>query len=195
LLKKFKLLSKETLFKSYFKIDRYVVEYKKFNGEWTNPVYREVFERGNAVAVLPYDPLLNKVVLIEQFRIGAIDRQPSPWLLEIVAGMIENNESIESVAKREMLEESGLALQTLHPICHYWSSPGGCTEQIHLYCGIVDASTAGGIHGLATENEDIKVHAVSVDTALKWLEENKINNATALIALQWLALNRTRLFG
>jgi ADP-ribose pyrophosphatase len=192
---KFKILSKETLFQAHFKIDRYALKYHKFNGQWSNTVYRELFERGNAVAVLPYDPVLKQVILIEQFRIGAINGNESPWLLESVAGIIEKDESKEAVAKRETLEEAGLVIQQLHPICHYWASPGGCTEQIHLYCGIIDASNSGGIHGLATEEEDIKVHVVPLKTALTFLNENKINNATALIALQWLALNHQRLFG
>jgi ADP-ribose pyrophosphatase len=191
---KFKVLSKETLFKAYFKVDQYNIKYQKFDGQWSTSVCREVFERGNAVAVLPYDPVQKKIILIEQFRIGAINRQPSPWLLEVVAGIIEKGESIEAVARREMLEEAGLTVQALHPIYHYWASPGACTEEVHLYCGIVDASKAGGIHGVATEEEDIKVHVIPQDDAFEWLKANKINNASTVIALQWLVLNHQQLF-
>jgi len=192
--KKFKIISKDTVFKSYFMVDRYKITYQKFEGEWSNPIYREVFERGSAVAVLPYDPIRKEVILIEQFRIGAINGQSSPWLLEVVAGIIDANESIVDVAMRETVEEAGLKIQSLHPMYDYWASPGGCTEQIHLFCGVVDASTAGGIHGLAEEHEDIKVHVIPQETAFQWVKENKINNATAIIALQWLALNYQQLF-
>ena len=192
--KKFKLLSKSVVFKSYFKVDRYKVIYQKFEGGWSTPAYYEVFERGSAVAVLPYDPVRKEVVLIEQFRIGAINGQSSPWLLEVVAGIIEDNEQLTDVAMRETVEEANLTIQSLLPIYNYWASPGACTEQVHLFCGIVDTLTAGGIHGLAEEHEDIKVHVIPQKTAFQWIKEHKIKNATAIIALQWLALNHQKLF-
>lgn len=188
--KKFTVLSQKNLFQGYFRIDRYKISYQKFNGEWSIPVDRELFERGNAVAVLPYDPIQRKVILIEQFRAGAIhDSTATPWLFEIVAGIIEPGESLHTVAIRETQEEAGLTIKRLHPIYQYWASPGGCTEKLHLFCGIIDATNAGGIHGAETEQEDIKVHVLPINTAFEWLGQNKVRNATAIIALQWLKLH------
>ena len=191
-MKKFNILSKKNVFKGYFSIDRYKVNYEKFDGTYSAPVYREVFERGSAVAVLPYDPTRKEVILIEQFRIGAI-KDPNPWLLEVVAGIIEPNESLESVAIRETKEEAGLSIKKLLPIYKYWVTPGACTEHIDLFCGIVDTTTAGGIHGIENEQEDIQVHVLSIEEALDWLRLGKIKNSTAIIALQWLALNHHKI--
>jgi ADP-ribose pyrophosphatase len=154
---------------------------------------RELFERGHAAAVLPYDPVLDQVVLLEQFRIGALMAPGGPWLLEIVAGIIEPGETAAAVVQREMLEEAGCHLLALEPICDYLVSPGGTSERISLYCGRVDASGAGGIHGLAEEGEDIRVSAVSFAEAMALLASGRLNSASPIIALQWLQMNRGRL--
>ncbi len=116
----------------------------------------------------------------------------SPWQLEIVAGIIDKDETPEKVAVREAEEEAGLTVRELAPMTSYLSSSGGCSERIHLYLGIVDAAQAEGIHGLADEGEDILVHVVSFDQAMQWVTEGKIENAASIIALQWLALNKHR---
>ena len=153
---------------------------------------REVLERGHAVAVLPYDPVRREFVLIEQFRAGAVDDE-YPWLLEIVAGMIDTGETPEQVCVRETEEEAGLAIQQLIAIGSYFPSPGGCSEKLRLYLAMVDASNAGGVFGLEGENEDIRVHRIAEKTALDWLHEGRYNNSAIIIALQWFALNRNRL--
>jgi len=145
------------------------------------------------VAMLPYDPHLDQVVLIEQFRIGALHDPNGPWMTEIVAGMIAEGETAEAVARRESIEESGCEITDLQRICRYYPSPGACSETIELFCGRVDASRAGGIHGLDHENEDIRVMTVGFDEAMSWIESGRLNSAAVIMALQWLAMNKTRL--
>ncbi len=184
------ILEKTVCYKGFFRIDRYRLRHRLFNGGWSPPITRELFERGHAAAVLPYDPLRNEVVLIEQFRIGAMDTPDGPWLLEIVAGIIELDEITEDVVKRESMEEANCNISDLIPLYDYLASPGGMTERIALFCGRTDTTLAGGIHGATDEGEDIKVHVVTLETALQFLVSGKINSASAIIALQWLALNR-----
>ncbi|WP_151705216.1 NUDIX domain-containing protein [Nitrincola alkalilacustris] len=151
-------------------------------------VQRELLRRGDAAAVLLFDPLQDAVVLIEQFRVGALKAPAGPWLLELVAGIIEPGETPEEVAKRETLEEAGLEVHHLINITRYLPSPGGCDEWLDLLCGYVDGSKAEGIHGLAGEGEDIKVHLLSAEQAFELVNTGVINNAAAIIALQWLQL-------
>ena len=150
---------------------------------------REFFERGHAAALLPYDVKNDCVVLLEQFRFGAMETQQSPWLFELVAGIIEEGENPEDVAKREAFEEAGLIVKSCQFILNYLVSPGGTTEQIDLFVANVDSTLAHGLHGLAHEGEDIRVHVLSRETAYQWVVDGKINNATTIIALQWLELN------
>ncbi len=183
-----------TAFQGYFQISRYHVRYQRFAGGMGPSVSREVFERGHAVAVLPYDPVRDEVVLIEQFRIAPYVVGDEPWLIEIVAGIIEPGESLEEVARREAHEEAGLELLDLVPAMRFYISPGASTETGQLYLGRIDSGTVdGGLFGLAEEGEDIRVHVVPFRTALGWLDEGRINVATPIIALQWLALHRSRL--
>lgn len=156
-------------------------------------VVREVFERGHAAVLLPYDPRRDEVVLIEQLRIPAYDSSATPWLLEMVAGMIEPGESVEQVARREALEEAGITVGRCRPVLSYLASPGGTSERLSIVVGEVDASTASGIHGLAEEHEDIRVHVVSREQAYRWVEQGVIDNAASVIALQWLELNHAAL--
>lgn len=187
------LISRETPFQGYFRIDRYTLRHRTFDGGWTGPLTREVFERGHAVAVLPYDPRRDRVVLLEQFRAAPYVEGDHPWLIEVVAGIVEDGEDAETVAHRESQEEAGLTLQTLKPIMTFYTSPGGTTETIKLYVGRVDSTHATGLHGLADEGEDIRVFTWTVDEALAELARGRITNGPAIIALQWLALNRVGL--
>lgn len=184
------ILSKETLYKGFFKMVKYAFKHKLFDGGWSNVVEREIFERGHAIAVLPYDPVLDEFVMIEQVRIGALPTSSSPWLLEVVAGIIDEGETPEDVCCREAKEEAGLDIQKLHKSLSYLSSPGGTTERLHIYIGLVDASDAKGVHGLEYESEDILVHRVPTSVAFEWINQGKIENAATLIALQWFAMNK-----
>ena len=187
-------LTKRILYKGFFSLFEYRFQYRKFDGSVSEMVSREILERGHAVVLLAYDDKRDEVVLIEQIRIAAIDTQASPWILELIAGMMDHeNESTEEVARREAMEEAGIVIGQCKPIISYLASPGGLTEQLHILVGQVDSSTAKGVHGLAEENDDIKVHVVSREQAYKWVEEGVINNAASIIALQWLQLNHLTL--
>ena len=187
------ILAKDTVYDGYFRIDRYRLRHRRHEGGWTGEITREVFERGHVAAVLPYDPERDAVVLIEQFRIGAWAAAKPCWLTEIVAGVIDDGESAEDVARREMKEETGCPVTALEPIGSYLSSPGGTSESVVLFVGRVDSRKAGGIHGLPDENEDIKVLARPWSEVEAGLTAGMFTNAATLIALQWLALNREAL--
>jgi len=188
----------ETPFSGYFRVDRYRFRHRRFAGGWTGTVVREVFERGHAVALLLYDPAADAVVLIEQFRIGALaalsapwlGEGRSPWLIELVAGIIDDGETAEEVARREAIEEAGCRVEKLEEIARSLASPGGSSETIVLYAGRVDSTGIGGLHGLDHEDEDIRVLVVPSAEVFRWLDERRIINAQALIGLQWFRLNR-----
>ena len=183
------IIARETLYSGFFSMDLYRFRHRLFNGEMSGEIRREIFERGHAAVLLPFDPVRDEVVLVEQIRIAAYDVSESPWLLEMVAGMIEEGESVEDVARREALEEAGLVVGRTKPVLSYLASPGGTSERLSIMVGEVDATTAEGIHGLADENEEIRGHVVSREQAYQWVEEGKIDNAASVIALQWLQLH------
>ena len=183
-------LTKRVLYKGFFSLLEYRFQYRKFDGTKSELVSREILERGHAVVLLAYDSKRDQIVMIEQIRIAAIETQNSPWLLEFIAGMMDHdNESCEDVARREAIEEAGITIGRCKPVISYLASPGGLTEKLHILVGEVDSSTAKGIHGLAEENEDIKVHVISREQAYRWVQEGVINNAASIIAIQWLQLN------
>ena len=188
-----RILAREAAFQGYFRIDRYRLHHALFAGGWSGEVVREVFERGHAAAVLPYDPARDAVVLIEQFRIGAFAAGQAAWLTEIIAGIIEEGETPDDVARREAVEEAGLTIAALEPVTTFFVSPGGTTQTTALFVGRVDSAGAGGIHGLDEEHEDIRVSILSFDDAMAMCADGRIREAATLIALQWLALNRERL--
>ena len=185
------VMSHDVIYHGFIRLVRYQLRHRLFNGEWSNPFTREVAERKSAIAILPYDPVLDRVILIEQFRPGALANDPNPWLIEIVAGLYEHDQTPGDVAIRETKEEAGCEVLDLYPICEYFVSPGGSNEYLWVYCGRVDASQAGGIYGLKEENEDIRAFSLSVDEALILLKEGKIKTSPAFLSLQWLQLNRT----
>ena len=184
----------KNLYSGFFKINLYQFEHALFAGGQSATISREILERGDAVAVLPYDPHSDNLLLIEQIRIGAIKSKQSPWLLECIAGMTDGCTDYEAVVKREALEEAGLELQELEFMLSYLSSPGGTTERLHLYLAVTDLSQLqSGVYGLETEGEDIKTHIISFNEAMARLASGEIDNAATVISLQWLALNRERI--
>jgi len=191
--KQFEVLNKEAVYQGFFRVEKYRLKHTMFGGGWSSEITRELFRRGSCVAVLLYDPDADKVVLIEQFRVGAILNPDKAWLVEIVAGAIEEGETAEEVAYRESLEEAGCAIQQLMVIYEFYTTPGGSSESITLFCGKVDSTQVGGIHGLDHEDEDILVRAVDFDEVYLMLENGEIDSATPIIAIQWLALNRQKL--
>lgn len=186
---KIDILDKACVYDGYFRIDRYRFRHSLHEGGMGNEIVREVFERGHAVGILPFDPARDEVVMIEQFRIGAFAAGVEPWLTEIVAGIIEPGETPEQVARREITEEAGIEAGELWPMVRYLASPGGASETLELFLGRVDARRAGGIHGLDHEEEDIRVFPLPYAEAVALVEEGKIGNAMTLIALQWLMLH------
>jgi len=192
------IIAREAAYDGYFRIERFRLRHRLHAGGWSRPLMRELFERGHVAGLLPYDPDRDEVVLIEQFRVGALAAGRNPWLHEVVAGIIEEGESADAVARRETGEETGLEVDALVPICRYLSSPGGCSETVALYCGRVDASGAGGIHGCDDEGEDIRAFAVpfaEIESRLTatGMDDAPLANAMTLIALHWLIRNRDML--
>ena len=187
------IVNREIAFDGFFRMERYRLRHRLFRGGMRPVIERELFERGHAAALLPYDALRDTVVLLEQFRIGALYMPSGPWLVEAVAGIIEPGESAEDVVRRESQEEAGCTVTDMEPICRYLVSPGGTSETLSLFCGRVDSRGVGGIHGLESENEDIRVSVTPLKQALAWLDDGTINSAGPIIALQWLKLNQQRL--
>ncbi len=181
--------SKELLSSGFLKVWKYKLKHRLFNGGTSQVLEREGIVRPPSVGVLLYDPALDSVVMVEQFRLGPFLGGDDPWLLEVVAGISEFGESLDAVAHREVQEEAGCKVQKLRPVCDFYMSPGASNEKLKLYCGIVDASGAGGIFGLDEEGEDIRVHVIPFDQAYLMVEDGRIANAPAVIALQWLKLH------
>ena len=182
-----KIHKEETCYQGFFRMSKITLQHKMFNGQWGPIISRELFQRGEAAAVLLYDPQLDVVVLTEQIRIGALNYD-SPWQFEIVAGMLEQGLTTEEVAIKEAKEESGAEIQQLIPISRYLSSSGGCDEVLHVFMAEVDSSNIEGVHGVAHESEDIKITKVSSADAFAGVNSGIISNAATIIALQWLEL-------
>lgn len=188
------IINKETVYKGHFELQKITFRHKLFSGEMSDNVVRELLLKGEASALIAYDPKLDNVVLVEQVRIGAYDpaQKKSPWLLELVAGMVDKgNETPAEVAIREAQEEAGLDVSDVQHVLSVWDSPGGQLERLHVFLGLVDSSKikSGEIYGLLEEHEDIRVHVVSRQQAYQWVEDGTIDNVIAVIGLQWLQLN------
>lgn len=187
------ILQRETVFQGFFRMDALRLRHRLFEGGWSREIKRELFLRGNAVAAVLYDPWQQRIGLIEQFRVGALEEPGGPWCLEVVAGMIEPDETEEQVMRRELAEEADIPRCQLEYIGNYLSSPGGSAEKLHLFCAVCALENAGGVHGLAEENEDIKLHVFDADAVFSTLYQGRFNNAATLICLQWLQINQARL--
>lgn len=183
-----KLETRKTLYERFYRVDSLTFRHELHDGDTTGIVERELFVRGNVVGVIAYDPASDSVALIEQFRIGAMDQKPDPWLLEVIAGMIDTDETPEQVAIREAKEEAGLNLTDLRLVSRYLSSPGASNEEVFLFYAETDLSDAGGFYGLAEENEDIRALVVPAQEAFALMDQGVIKNSLSIIALQWLRL-------
>ena len=183
----------ETKYQGFFKLNEYQLQHKLFSQKQSNIFTREIFERGDAVVVMLYDPEQDALLLLEQFRPGVLRVNETPWMLEFIAGMFNENESPIDVAIREAKEEGNIELtaESIKPIMKYFSSPGGTSECIYLYWATFNsrAVVSGSVYGLPDENEDIMLHVVSRLDALALLDKGKISNAATVIGLQWLAMN------
>jgi ADP-ribose pyrophosphatase len=187
------ILERRTEFRAFLRLDALRLRHRLFAGGWSGEIRRELFVRGGAVGVLLYDPAREAVVLVEQFRVGALAAGFDPWMTEIVAGLVEPDERPEDVARREAREEAGAALGELVPLPRYVVSPGCSDETVALFCARVDSRGLGGVHGLADEHEDIRVVVLPLAEALARCADGRIANSLTLIALYWLALHRAGL--
>jgi len=192
--KKFSILLREVLFQGYFRVDRLHLQHDLFDGSQSPVFTREIFHRSPSVAgVLLFDPQHDKVVLVEQFRAAPAEGGKDPWMVEIVMGMVDATESPEQAARREALEEAGCKVQEMQSIASYYSSPGGTSEYVHLFVGRIEAPANGGLFGMRSEHEDIRVHVMDAMKAISLLYANKIQDAQTLVALQWFAMHHTDL--
>lgn len=188
-----KVDEKTELYAGYLTLERYVLRHRLHRGGHSEPLQRELVSRGHAVGVLPYDPDRDAVVLIEQFRLGAYAAEWDPWHVEIIAGMIEDGENAENVARREAVEEAGCALIEMEQVARFLMSPGILSQTMTVFCGRVNADKPDAIYGLEEEGEDIRAFTVGWEQISTALDAGNIINGPALIALQWLALHRGEL--
>ena len=186
---KFKIIDKKNLYDGFFKMNEVTLKYRKYDGNWSNNIKRELFGGAQVAAVLPYDPVSKEIILIQQFRPGTISRDIDHYLDEIVAGIIDEGESPEIAAKRECLEETGCEVKKLIPIQGYFPAPGSSESFYHLFLGEVKSFKGSKIQGLENENEDIFVKCFKINEVRKKMEDGKILNGLTLIALQWFFLH------
>ena len=188
------ILGVETGFARHLGVDIVRFRHRLFAGGWSGERVFDVVRRGAAAAVLLYDPERDSVVLIEQFRVAAFFAGRSPWQVEAVAGLIDSDETPKEVARREAREEANLdPLGPLLPIQTMMPATGSLDETVFLYCGRVDCRAAGGIHGVAAEQEDIRVLVKTVAEIEAMLDSGQIDSAHTLISLYWLLRHRDRL--
>lgn len=174
----------------HLRVERLQLKCRLYQGGWSAPFYREVVKRQQGVGVLPYDPVQDKVLLVEQFRVGCLDdSQNGPWALELIAGLVDKEETPVEVAIREADEEAGLQLARVLPITEYYNSPGGSNEKLSVFCAAFDARHEPGIFGVDSEAENIRSCIMTRTAALAAVQAGRINNAMSIIALQWLQLN------
>ncbi|MDC0948611.1 NUDIX domain-containing protein [Gammaproteobacteria bacterium] len=172
----------------YLRVERYRVQHHCFDGG-TAHVERDVLALGEVAAVVAVDTACDAIVMIEQFRIGAAAGGHAPWLLEFVAGTLEAGESIDALARRELQEEAGLVAERVEPIARYFCSPGVSSERVNVLVAKVDSHKAGGVHGLPSEGEDIRVAVRSIDELPALIADPRCGNSLTLIGLMWLQVN------
>ncbi|MEW5975254.1 MAG: NUDIX hydrolase [Acidobacteriota bacterium] len=172
----------------FVRIEKSRLRFEKFDRDLSQEVELGHYHRGDAVGVLIYDPGLDRVLLIRQFRFAAFAKTGDGWLTECVAGMLHEGESPEEAARREVLEETGLLLARADLLTCYFPSPGGCSDQVYLYLGtVVDPSQPVGAGGLNDEGEDIEVFWLPLSEALHLAETATIQDAKTLIGVGLLA--------
>lgn len=179
----------------FFLSRNYTLRHPRFDGTMSAPMRREIFVATDATLVLPYDPVTDRVLLVEQFRMGPYGRGDArPWMLEPVAGRMDAGETPQDCARRECLEEAGLELRALEPISSHYCTPGYSTEYFHLFLGLCDLpEETVGQGGLASEQEDIRTHIIGYERAIALLRSGEANNGPLILSLMWLQRERARL--
>jgi ADP-ribose pyrophosphatase len=191
----FEILDEALVYRGFHELRRYRLRHRLHAGGWSGLVEREVSMRGTAASAVIYDPGMDAVCMVEQFRVATLQPDSAPWCLEIVAGLIDKpDESPGQVIYREIQEEAGLTPEYLEPITSYWVSPGGSAARMHIFAALCDLSSAGGIYGLDEEHEDILVRVLPRELVYQTALESSRSNAASLIGLQWLTLNRQRMY-
>jgi len=185
----FTIFKKINLFDGFFKMNEVTLNYKKFDGTWSNKIKRELFGGAQVSAVLPYDPKKKEIVLIKQFRPGTISKNVNNYLDEIVAGIIDSGESPKEAAIRECLEETGCSIKKITPMLEYFPAPGSSESFYYLFLGEVDAPNETRIKGIETENEDIFVKSYKFNEVKNKLNNREFLNGLTILALQWFFLN------
>ena len=181
------ILSREYLFRGFIQVEKVSLRHRLFQqSDYTSVIHRELIQRPEAAGVLIYNDQQQKFALIEQFRIGAMDDPDSPWKLEVIAGVLDGDESPESCIRRESLEESGCELQALQHLFSFYPSAGACAELFHLYSAEATLPEQGGIFGVADEGENIQLHILDYADIRSLLTNGRLRNAPVIMALQWL---------
>ncbi len=186
---KFKIINKKILYNGFFKMNEFTIKFKKYNGNWSKEVKRELFGGAQVSAILPYDPIKKEIILIQQFRPGTISKNFDNYLDEIVAGIVDTGESPENAAVRECFEETGCKVKKIMPIQGYFPAPGSSESFYHLFLGEVNTFEGTRIMGLKNENEDIMVKSYKYESVREKMKNGEILNGLTLIALQWFFLN------
>lgn len=187
--------AREAIWRGHFRADRITLRHDTFAGVESGPLVLEVFDLGEAACVLPWDPVSDKVLLIEQFRGAVAGLAETPWLLETIAGDLGPGETPEAVARREAVEEAGLSLDRLIPAGAILPCPGAVATRVHAFIAPCDLRSGGGVHGLAEEGEDILVHILDLEAALAMVDDGRIQAAHATLPLLWLDRHRESLAG
>ena len=192
------VISDQRVWNGRFPLDVVRFRHRRFDGATSGEKTWEVWRRGRASAVLPYDPVADAVVLIEQFRLPALVAGLDPVLVELPAGLCDDGETPEVTARRETAEEMSLQVGALRWIGSFLLTPGGSDELCELYAGRVrappaDADGIAGHAGMAAENEDIRVRVWPAARAIEAALAGRINNSVAAIGLLWLAVRHAAL--
>ena len=184
------VIERDSPYQGFFRLDRIRLRHRLYEGGWSKELTRELFVRHQAMAVLPYDPVRHTLLMVEQFRVGALDWRDSPWCLELIAGIADvEGETLHDLVRREAREEAGVQLGELVPISSYMPSPGGTDERLHLFLARADLSDAGGVHGNPGEGEDIRALVLDADAIPALLDSGRVDNAASQIALHWFLVN------
>jgi ADP-ribose pyrophosphatase len=184
--------SRESLFRGFIQVEKVSLRHRLFNQtKYTHVLQRELVHRPEAAGVLLYNDQKQQFALIEQFRVGALDDSQSPWQLEIIAGVLDGDESPETCIRRESLEESGCEIQDLKHLFSFYPSAGACSEFFHLYAAETELPTEGGIFGVDDEGENIQLHLFNYSDIQSLLDSGRLRNAPVIMALQWLSQHIT----
>ncbi len=178
----------------YFTMEEAALQHRRFDGTMGPVLHRSALMNGQASVVLPYDPVRDSVLVIEQFRAPAFFiGDPNPWLIEAVAGMVDPGESPEEAARRETREEANVEVTTLFSAGNGYSSSGSSAEFLHLFVGLADLARPATTGGLATEGEDIRSHIIPFAEFMDQLDQGKLKNVPLISIANWLGRNRDRL--